>query len=279
MSRRKAPEPPSPLQTSQAAIQAQLEALPDILAAQREFQPQLAEIQLGIAEDLAPRQAQLELGLQQQFGPQLAQAQVAQRDVLDPSITAGQRAVSGFLEGGAVDEFTRTTSEALRSFLAADEEVLTDPQRRRVEQDIRSAQNVRGFGIRSPLGALAEASELEGLRQNIRQSRLSAQLGVAGQQLGARQQAAGVGLSAAGRGFAAPQFQTQFQTPQTLVQGPTPGQVFGATQQQFQGRLQQFGVEQQQRRATGGLIGGGIGALFGAPAAGAQVGAGIGGLL
>ena len=283
-SRAKAPTPPSPGQVAQQTLEAQLAGLPFQLQAERQFGPQFAQTQFDLLERFAPQVLEQQLGLQQEFGPQFAEQQVAEREILAPEAIAGQRAVTGFLEGAPTERFQEVTEEALQDFLSG-EDPLSEAQRENLQEAIREAQNVRGFGIASPLGSLEEARQLEELRQNVRRQRLETTLGVAGSQLGAAQNLATTGLSAAGRvpvglqqfGAAVPVGGPQ------LTQQLTPGQFQQAGQFQF-GALSQQAAEQNALRsqrlgALGGALGGAAGAFFGVPGLGAQAGAGIGGLV
>jgi len=286
-SKGKAPAPPSAAELSQQSLQSQIEGLPQQLAAEREFGPQFAQLALDISGQFAPQAQQQRLDLQREFGPQFAEQTLAEREILAPEAVAGQQAVTSFLGGGAVSGFEEATQSALDQFLSGGE-VLTEAQRTNLQEDLRQAQNVRGFGIASPLGSLDEIRQLENLRQNIRGQNLQARLGVAGQQLGAEQQLAGVGLSAAGR------LPSQFQQISPSFTAPTPQftQTLGAGQFAQAGLSsaelanQKFLQDQESRAAFGktvGALGGGaIGAFFGGPPGaiqGAQIGGSAGGLL
>lgn len=230
MSKRSEPIAPSPLDTSQQAIQAQLNALPSIVSAEQQYAPQLFDIQTALADRLA----QSSVDLQAKYGPQYQQAINDQINAYVPEGAAARDLLVSFLGGGSgsspLAQFNQSSQSALDEYLNGGE-VLSDAQRANLQQDIRSAQNVRGFGIASPLGALDESRQLEELRQQIRANRLNAKLGVASQQLAGAQQQAGVGLSALSRvptGFTDFSPLASYTQPQ-LVQNTSPSQIFGLT--------------------------------------------------
>lgn len=78
--------PPSASETSAQAIQAQIDALPKILAAQQQYGPGFSQTQLDQLNQFGPQFAQSALGLEQQFAPQYK----AISDTLNPEIEIGR---------------------------------------------------------------------------------------------------------------------------------------------------------------------------------------------
>ena len=223
------PTPPTPEETSAQAIQAQIEATPRILEAQREFGPQFTQLQLEQLQQFGPEVAETLLGLQQEFGPQITAALREEQAALAPELTAAQGVLTEFL---------------------GQEDLLTPQEERRLQQDVRAAQGVRGFALESGLGAEQEIEELTRLRQELKTRRLN------------------IALSTAGRVPIGGQ--TQFQPspqafgPGQLVQNVAPSQIFGLAGSVFGTQANIFGTQSQaataQRGQTLGLIGAGLGA-------------------
>lgn len=231
------PPAPSPLETSQQAIQAQIEATPQILATQQEFGPQFTQLQLDQLREFGPQFAQEALALSGEFGPELAQQTREQQAILDPSRIAGSEAITSFLEQGP--------------------EALTAEEERQFTQDVRSAQSVRGLA-ESGFGAQDEFSKLTSLRQNLKNRFLNVALSASGR------------LPATGQATVGPSPQSFGPAP--LVQNVSPGTFFGgqAAQNQFTSSIfgtqaNIFGTQQGAATAARGqnlaLIGSGFGAV------------------
>ena len=227
-----APVAPDPLETAKAGTQAQIEQLPDMLKAQQEFGPQFADLErqefmrnLG----LAPEVTQKLLDLQNQFGPQIGEALRAEQEAASPELGVARGVLTDYLKQ---DEF------------------LTPEEERRAQQDIRSAQNVRGFGIASGVGAQAELEGLTALRQQLKERRLNIALSTAG-----RAPITGMSQFGGAQQFGGGQ----------LVQNTNPGQIFGLAQSNFGTQANIFGTQSANAQANAAnrtqLMGAGLGAL------------------
>lgn len=152
------PPPPAPTvgETSAQAIQAQIDALPNILAAQKEFGGQFSQLSLEDLQEFGPQFAQTALDLQREFAPQFTQIE---RD-LSPELAGAQDTLAAFLNRTDDEEFA-----ALRPGLL---------------QDIRAGQSARGLGAISPLGSIDESVQIQRLKQSLKDRRLNVALSTAG---------------------------------------------------------------------------------------------------
>lgn len=150
------PAAPSASATSAEAIQAQIDALPKILAAQQQYGGQFSELNLQELQKYGPQFAQAALDLQQQFAPQYK----AISDTLNPEIGAAQRNLTDFLNQTDDQEYN-----ALRPGLI---------------EDVRAGQSARGIGAISPLGSIDESVQLQRLKQSLKDRRLNISLSTAG---------------------------------------------------------------------------------------------------
>jgi len=270
---------PTASEIAQQSIQSQINLLPQQLQAEQQFAPQFAEQSLQVSREFAPQFLQQQLEQQREFAPQFAEQLLAERELLTPEAVAGGRAATDFLEGGQARTFAESQQSALDEFLSPTEEVLSPFQKRSLEQDIRSAQNVRGFGIASPLGSVEETGALENLRQQIRGQRFQARTGVASSIFGGQQQLANLGLSATSRapsGFR--DFGSTFQAPTpTLTSGLSGGQFGNIALQQAQLEQQKAQIEGSNPFSSiagtvlgsfGGGFGGSLGSRFGSGSSG-----------
>tara|TARA_Y100000310_G_scaffold258992_1_gene267544 strand:+ start:384 stop:1232 length:849 start_codon:yes stop_codon:yes gene_type:complete len=228
------PPPPAPTieETTAQTIQAQVAATPDILAAQQEFGPQFTQLELEQLQRFGPEFTQTLLDLQEQFGPQVTAALRKEQQALAPELTAAQDVLTEFL---------------------GQEDLLTDKETQQFQQDIRQAQNVRGFGIASGVGAEKELEDLTRLRQDLKTRRLNLALSTAGR----------VPISAGS------QVQQQQFGPGQLIQNVSPGQAFGlasstfGTQGSIFGAQAQFAAQSAQPGIGGQIVGGLAGSLLG----------------
>jgi len=149
------PPAPSPGETSAQAIQAQIDALPKILAAQQQFGPGFSQQQLEDLQTFGPQFAQSALDLQRQFGPQFAEVERG----LAPELAGAQRTLSDFLNQTDEQEF-----QSLRPGLL---------------EDVRAGQSQRGLGAISPLGSIDESVQLARLKQSLKDRRLNVALSTA----------------------------------------------------------------------------------------------------
>jgi len=242
----KAPTPPSPAQTTRESIQAQIESLPEILSAQKEFGPQFSQEALNQLGEFGPQQIEQQLRLQEKFGPQIAEALRAQRAVETPELAAAQDVLNKFL---------------------SQENLLTPNEEQQFRADSRAATSVRGLGEGGE-AALEEVRGLTALRQQLKAQRLNIALSTAGR--------TPIGGSLVGQ----PQAQNQ------LVQNVQPSDIFGLVSNNFAQQSANFRKASKGGSglgSAGALLGTGIGALLAAPtggmslAAGGMIGGAIGG--
>ena len=152
-----APAPaPSANETSAQAIQAQIDALPKILAAQQQYGPGFSQQSLESLQQYGPQFAQAALDLQKKFGPQFAEVERS----LSPELAGAQKTLSDYLASTDEAEYA-----ALQPF---------------AQQSIRAAQSQRGLGAISPLGSIDETAQLIQLKQNLKDRRLNVALSTAG---------------------------------------------------------------------------------------------------
>ena len=155
-----APPPPAPApsasETSAQAIQAQIDALPKILAAQQQYGSQFSEQNLQSLQQYGPQFAEAALQLQKQYAPQFADVEKS----LSPELAGAQSTLASFLNGNDDAEYN-----ALRPGML---------------EDIRGAQSQRGLGAISPLGSIDESVQLQRLKQSLKDRRLNIALSTAG---------------------------------------------------------------------------------------------------
>lgn len=150
------PSPPSTGETTAEAIQAQIESLPKIIAAQREYGPQFSALRLSELKEFGPQFAEAALRLQSEYGPQFAEVERG----LSPELAGAQRTLADFLAQTDESEYQRLKPGLL--------------------EDVRAAHSVRGIGDVSPLGSIDEAVQLQRLRQSLKDRRLNVALSTAG---------------------------------------------------------------------------------------------------
>jgi hypothetical protein len=151
-----APAPaPTVQETSAQAIQAQIDALPKILAAQQQYGSQFSEEDLKALKTYAPQFADIALSLQEEFAPQYKRIS----DILNPEVAEAQKTLTGFLQQTDEQEY-----QSLRPGLI---------------EDVRGAQSQRGLGAISPLGSIDESVQLQRLKQSLKDRRLNIALSTA----------------------------------------------------------------------------------------------------
>jgi hypothetical protein len=148
--------PPSSGETSAQAIQAQIDALPKILEAQKQYGGQFSEEQLKSLQTYGPQFAEAALKLQKQYAPQFAEIERS----LSPELAGAQDTLAKFFAETDQQEF-----DALKPGLL---------------EDVRSAQSQRGLGAISPLGSIDESVQLQRLKQSLKDRRLNMALSTAG---------------------------------------------------------------------------------------------------
>ena len=152
-----APAPaPSVNETSAQAIQAQIDALPKILAAQQQYGGQFSQQQLESLQQYGPQFAEAALKLQSEYGPRFAEIERS----LSPELAGAQDTLANFFKGGDEAEY-----EALKPGLL---------------ESVRGAQSQRGLGAISPLGSIDESVQLQQLKQSLKDRRLNVALSTAG---------------------------------------------------------------------------------------------------
>ena len=150
------PAPPSTGETSAEAIQAQIDALPKQLAAQKEYGPQFSELELQQLQEFGPQFAEQALELQKEYAPQFAEVE---RE-LSPELAGAQDTLANFFQQTDDAEY-----QALKPGFV---------------EDVRSAHSQRGLGDISPLGSIDEGVQLQRLKQSLKDRRLNMALSTAG---------------------------------------------------------------------------------------------------
>jgi hypothetical protein len=246
------PPPPSPGQTAAESIQAQLDAIPKQLSAEKEFGPQFIQASLDQLRQFGGQFTEEGLKLAEQFGPRLSEITRSEQEALAPERVAGSDAIAEFIKTGG--------------------DKLTDLERDQFLQDIRAAQQTRGLG-QSGFGAVSELEQITGLRQSLKDRFLNVSLSASG-----RLPAAG-GSSVATPGFGN-QGLVQNVSPQTFFGGQASnnalaGSIFGSQANVF-GAQSQFAGQQLANSSSplGSIIGGVAGSFLGGVggAAGANLG-------
>jgi len=148
--------PPSSGETSAQAIQAQIDALPKILAAQQQYGGQFSQQQLDQLNQYGPQFAQAALDLQNKFAPQYKQL----TDTFNPEVGAAQDTLTNFLKQTDQQEYDTLAPGIL--------------------DQVRSGQSQRGIGAISPLGSLDESVQLAQLKSSLKDRRLNIALATAG---------------------------------------------------------------------------------------------------
>ena len=150
--------PPAPTagETSAQAIQAQIDALPKILAAQQQYGPQFSEMNLKDLEKYGPQFAQAALDLQRTYGPQFAEVERS----LSPELAGAQDTLKRFFADTDESEFNSLKPGLL--------------------EDVRAGQSARGIGAISPLGSIDEGVQIQRLKQSLKDRRLNVALSTAG---------------------------------------------------------------------------------------------------
>jgi len=153
-----APPPPAPsaAETSAQAIQAQIDALPKILAAQEQYGPGFSQQQLESLQEYGPKFAEAALKLQQTYGPAFADVERS----LSPELAGAQKTLATYLNGNDEQEYNALAPGLL--------------------QQIRAGQSQRGLGAISPLGSIDESIQLQQLKQSLKDRRLNVALSTAG---------------------------------------------------------------------------------------------------
>lgn len=150
------PPAPSTTETSAQAIQAQIDALPKILAAQQQYGPGFSEEQLKSLKTYGPQFAEAALKLQREYGPQFAEVERS----LSPELAGAQKTLADFFAQNDEAEY-----QSLRPGLL---------------EDVRGAQSQRGLGAISPLGSIDESVQLQRLKQSLKDRRMNVALSTAG---------------------------------------------------------------------------------------------------
>src|SRR3990167_7934592 len=147
---------PSAQETSAQAIKAQIDALPQILAAQQQYGGQFSEEQLKSLQEYGPQFAEAALKLQSEYGPRFAEIERS----LSPELAGAQKTLADYLGGNDQQEY-----DALAPGLL---------------DNVRAGQSQRGIGAISPLGSIDESVQLQQLKQSLKDRRLNVALSTAG---------------------------------------------------------------------------------------------------
>lgn len=140
-------QPRSTQETTRDAIRAQIDSLPDILKAQQEYGPQFSQEALDALRE---------------FGPDFAEEALKIQGISSPEVSSASKTLDSFLKSTDDEEFNRLLPDVVRN--------------------TRAAQSQRGLGDISPLGSIEESTQIEQLRQNLKNRRLNIALSTAGRQ-------------------------------------------------------------------------------------------------
>ena len=231
----------NPTETSEEAIDAQIAAIPKILAAQKGSSRGFAQLDYENLKEFLPLYADLARGIQAK--------DIAFQKANFPEVGAATGKLTDYLQGqdlagqdaGARGDLSSAIDEYLNG-----EDVFRPQQERQIKEDIRSGQLSRGqeqFGFSN----VEEARGLTGLREQLRLDRLNTRLQKVNVENQLNMQALNTALSTAGRVPVSSGQQIQFQQPGQLVQNTSPSQFF---QTAFQNQAAQmsadkFNAEQQ----------------------------------
>ena len=207
-------QPTPPPQPSTAdAINAYIAGMPQMMELQMQYAPQLAQQQYDIAQGLAPQYAQQAWGLQQQYAPLMAQQQQELQQQYEPEAYAARQQMGDLMGGDYLTDYD--TGGYGQGFDAA---------RNRLQQDSRAAWAHRGLGLSgmSAEDELRTLSEFE-FPYAMQQEQLRTQ------ELGRRQN---VALSLMGR-YGVPNIQG-INTPQVGTPNLMGGYDFGNVQSGMQ---------------------------------------------
>jgi len=191
-----APEQPSIAATSKEAIEAQVNAMPQIYSTQMEYAPKFAAQDLALQQQFGSQYAQLALDLQNQFGGQYAQSQYDLQKQYAPQYAQLQADIQGQTGSQYAqqnldiqNQFGTQYAQALRNQQAvlnpsmtagqdalsayfANPDELTDYEKQQAQQDVRSAGAARGMA-ESGMNAQDELLKLTDLRQQLKTRRLN----------------------------------------------------------------------------------------------------------
>lgn len=229
-----APTVIQPSETSAQAIQAQIDALPKILASQQQFGPQFQQLELQQAQEFGPQWTEYGLGLAEQYGGRLSEIARAEQEVLAPERVAGSQAIADYLQAGP--------------------EALSPEEQRDMLGDVRAAQSVRGLAY-SGMATVDELKKITGLRQALKDRYLNVALSASGR------------LPAQGSSsVAAPNTSTQ-----QLVQNVDPATFFGGQNAAMQAASSIYNTQgsiygsqlSNQSSPLGSILGGVAGGLTG----------------
>jgi len=139
-------------------LQAQIDLMPQLFAAESKFQPQYAQMEMDIANKMTPQMLDL---YQNQIDPALRQMQSAQResDVSDIE-QLGPRAME------ALDKMDPQKAKLMKTMMSQAQEGvdaggrLTGMEQRQYQQNVRGGQAARGLGMGAS-DAAYEAAELQ----------------------------------------------------------------------------------------------------------------------
>lgn len=238
---------------TQANLEAQVKMMPDIYAAESEYRPQFAQLDMDIAKSISPQL----VDLYREISPDLQELDAASASANRESDIAdierlGFRAREAFLSANPL--IAEMEAQAMEELEAGGE--LTEFDRRRVQQDVRSSQADRGFGY-GVNDAAMEAYVQDRAYEDRKAQRRNFAAGVAGMSadpfMSILGRSSGSGAAAAagavGQG-----------------QGYNPGQLFNP-ESQYAADLYQSNQQAQAAAGAssagfaGGIIGGGLSAL------------------
>lgn len=228
-------------ETSAQAIQAQIDAIPKILAAQQQYGGAFQQLEIDQFNQFGGAKTDAYLKLAEQYGGRLNELTRAEQQVLAPERVAGSEAVAKYLEAGP--------------------ETLSKEEQDAMLEDIRAAQQTRGLA-QSGMASIDELKKMTGLRQALKDRYLNIALSASG-----RLPAAG------GSSVAAPNTSTQ-----QLVQNVDPATFFGGQNNINNTNASIFGSQASMYNTQASQSsGGGFGSILGS-AVGIGLGSMTGGL-
>jgi hypothetical protein len=228
------PAPPqiqSNTETAAQSIQAQIDAIPKILASQKEFAPQFQQLELDQFKQFGGQQTGAYLDLAEQFGGRLNELTRQEQLALAPERVAGSEAISKYLNDGP--------------------ETLSQEEQDAMLEDVRAAQQTRGLA-QSGMATVDELKKMTGLRQALKDRYLNIALSASG-----RLPAAG------GSSVAAPNTASQ-----QLVQNVDPATFFGGQNNVNNSKTSIFSSQASMYGSSSANQGGGIGGMVGSLAGG-----------
>jgi len=210
------PTAPSASGTSAEAIQAQIDALPKILEAQKKYGTEFDNQYLAQMKTYMPQALETQIEMEKKYAPELFKLAQEQEATLNPEMATGRKVLNEYL---------------------GQQDMLTPEELRIAKEDLRSSYGARGLG-ESGMAAEAELLELTKLRQSLKTQRLNTALSVLGLQPMNTQTSTQMSASPASG---------------SLVKNVSPSDIFGLTTSNYAAKVGMYGNQQS---ANSDLMGG-----------------------